>query len=390
MDIYILLSVVIVCTTILFVLQKKNKNNEISALKDTLEKTLIKMEEDNKNIKQGYIDQNKNIKDVVLQVVKENTKSQKEIFEKESSNLINTINKQSKDFNDYFTRIDTSILNLDSVTKDMKTEINDFSKIIGNSSSQSGKFGEYQLENLFKFHNLQKDIDYMTQVSVKTDDGDYRLDAVLLSQEKCLIIDSKATSNIEVIKELKTEETSKDRIEQIKKEIKDKVTNEANKLSKKGYHNIVLNEKYHTPEFIIMFVPNENVFLIVKELLNKETNMIAEGVILAGPDNLNFIILMWHYMNGILKVQDQIADIRDAATQIHNRFGTAAEHFTSLRNSLESSINNWNKLVSSVDSRLIPSVKKLEEMGIKSSKDIDEIGQIKESPDNFKKLPKNN
>ena len=390
MDIYILLSVVIVCTTILFLLQKKNKNNEISALKDTLEKTLIKMEEDNKNIKQGYIDQNKNIKDVVLQVVKENTKSQKEIFEKESSNLINTINKQSKDFNDYFTRIDTSILNLDSVTKDMKTEINDFSKIIGNSSSQSGKFGEYQLENLFKFHNLQKDIDYMTQVSVKTDDGDYRLDAVLLSQEKCLIIDSKATSNIEVIKELKTEETSKDRIDQIKKEIKDKVTNEANKLSKKGYHNIVLNEKYHTPEFIIMFVPNENVFLIVKELLNKETNMIAEGVILAGPDNLNFIILMWHYMNGILKVQDQIADIRDAATQIHNRFGTAAEHFTSLRNSLESSINNWNKLVSSVDSRLIPSVKKLEEMGIKSSKDFNEIGQIKESPDNFKKLPKNN
>tara|TARA_B100000900_G_scaffold24603_1_gene19138 strand:+ start:596 stop:1768 length:1173 start_codon:yes stop_codon:yes gene_type:complete len=390
MDIYILLSVVIVCATILFVIQKKNKNNEISALKDALEKTLIKMEEDNKNIKQGYIDQNKNIKDVVLQVVKENTKSQKEIFEKESSNLINTINKQSKDFNDYFSRIDTSILNLDSVTKDMKTEINDFSKIIGNSSSQSGKFGEYQLENLFKFHNLQKDIDYMTQVSVKTEDGDYRLDAVLLSQEKCLIIDSKATSNIEVIKELKTEETSKDRIEQIKKEIKNKVTNEANKLSKKGYHNIVLNEKYHTPEFIIMFIPNENVFLIVKELLNKETNMIAEGVILAGPDNLNFIILMWHYMNGILKVQDQIADIRDAATQIHNRFGTAAEHFTSLRNSLESSINNWNKLVSSVDSRLIPSVKKLEEMGIKSSKDFDEIGQIKESPDNFKKLPKNN
>ena len=390
MDIYILLSVIIVCGTILIVLQKKNKNNEISALKNALEKTLIKMEEDNKNIKQGYIDQNKNIKDVVLQVVKENTESQKEIFEKESSNLINTINKQSKDFNDYFTRIDTSILNLDSVTKDMKTEINDFSKIIGNSSSQSGKFGEYQLENLFKFHNLQKDIDYMTQVSVKTDDGDYRLDAVLLSQEKCLIIDSKATSNIEVIKELKTEETSKDRIDQIKKEIKDKVTNEANKLSKKGYHNIVLNEKYHTPEFIIMFVPNENVFLIVKELLNKETNMIAEGVILAGPDNLNFIILMWHYMNGILKVQDQIADIRDAATQIHNRFGTAAEHFTSLRNSLESSINNWNKLVSSVDSRLIPSVKRLEEMGIKSSKDFNEIGQIKESPDNFKKLPKNN
>ena len=58
----------------------------------------------------------------------------------------------------------------------------------------------------------------------------------------------------------------------IKKEIKDKVTNEANKLSKKGYHNIVVKEKYHTPEFIIMFIPNENVFLIVKELFQLFNN----------------------------------------------------------------------------------------------------------------------
>ena len=90
------------------------------------------------------------------------------------------------------------------------------------------------------------------------------------------------------------------------------------------------------------------------------------------------------------KGQDQIADIRDAATQIHNRFGTAAEHFTSLRNSLESSINNWNKLVSKCRFETYSICKKLEEMGIKSSKDFDEISQIKESPDNFKKLPKNN
>ena len=177
---------------------------------------------------------------LVLGIVKENTESQEKSFKSESENLMKSINSQTKYFSEYFTKMDSSISNLDNVTKDMKTEINDFSKIIGASSSQSGKFGEYQLENLFKFHNLQKDIDYMTQVSVKTDDGDYRLDAVLVSEEKCLIIDSKATSNIEVIKELKNDETSKERIDEIKKEIKDKVTNEANKLSKKGYHNICL------------------------------------------------------------------------------------------------------------------------------------------------------
>ena len=389
MENYILIATLILLAGIIYLVFSKRKNNdaEINELKESLTKVLVKMEEDNKQLRQNYIDEKINMEKLVLGIVKENTASQEKSFKTESENLMNSINSQTKYFSEYFTKMDSSISNLDNVTKDMKTEINDFSKIIGASSSQSGKFGEYQLENLFKFHNLQKDIDYMTQVSVKTDDGDYRLDAVLVSEEKCLIIDSKATSNIEVIKELKKNETSKKRIDEIKKEIKDKVTNEANKLSKKGYHNIVVKEKYHTPEFIIMFIPNENVFLIVKELLNKDTNMIAEGVILAGPDNLNFIILMWHYINGILKVQDQIEDIRNAATQIHNRFGTAAEHFSSLKNSLESSVNNWNKLVSSVDSRLIPSVKKLEKMGIKSSKELREVGTIKDSPENFKKLP---
>ena len=389
MENYILITTLVLLAGTIYLVFSKRKNNdaEINELKESLTKVLVKMEEDNKQLRQNYIDEKINMEKLVLGIVKENTASQEKSFKAESENLMNSINSQTKYFSEYFTKMDSSISNLDNVTKDMKTEINDFSKIIGASSSQSGKFGEYQLENLFKFHNLQKDIDYMTQVSVKTDDGDYRLDAVLVSEEKCLIIDSKATSNIEVIKELKNDETSKERIDEIKKEIKDKVTNEANKLSKKGYHNIVVKEKYHTPEFIIMFIPNENVFLIVKELLNKDTNMIAEGVILAGPDNLNFIILMWHYINGILKVQDQIEDIRNAATQIHNRFGTAAEHFSSLKNSLESSVNNWNKLVSSVDSRLIPSVKKLEKMGIKSSKELREVGTIKDSPENFKKLP---
>ncbi len=389
MENYILITTLVLLAGTIYLVFSKRKNNdaEINELKESLTKVLVKMEEDNKQLRQNYIDEKINMEKLVLGIVKENTASQEKSFKTESENLMNSINSQTKYFSEYFTKMDSSISNLDNVTKDMKTEINDFSKIIGASSSQSGKFGEYQLENLFKFHNLQKDIDYMTQVSVKTDDGDYRLDAVLVSEEKCLIIDSKATSNIEVIKELKDDETSKERIDEIKKEIKDKVTNEANKLSKKGYHNIVVKEKYHTPEFIIMFIPNENVFLIVKELLNKDTNMIAEGVILAGPDNLNFIILMWHYINGILKVQDQIEDIRNAATQIHNRFGTAAEHFSSLKNSLESSVNNWNKLVSSVDSRLIPSVKKLEKMGIKSSKELREVGTIKDSPENFKKLP---
>ena len=83
-------------------------------------------------------------------------------------------------------------------------------------------------------------------------------------------------------------------MEEIRRDIKDKVSNEAKKLSKKEYQNLTVNGK-STPEFIVMFIPNENVYLIVKELIDKETNKIEAGVIMAGPDNLNFIILMCLY-----------------------------------------------------------------------------------------------
>ena len=391
MDVYIVLLIVL---TGFFILYKKlnikdsqQENEEVKELRDTVNKVLGKMESDNKNLRQAFIDKTVDVQESVLKIVKENTESQTVNFEKESQSLIKSINEQSKEFNDYFARIDTTIGALDNVTKEMKGEINDFSKILGASTSLAGNLGEYQLENLFKFHNLQKDIDYMTQVTVQTENGEtYRLDAVLISEDKCLIIDSKATADLEVIKELKNDETSKDRIEEIKNEIKFKVSNEAKKLAKKEYQNLTVNGKYTTPDFIIMFIPNENIYLIVKELIDKETNKIEDGVIMAGPDNLNFIILMWAYINGILKVQTQIEQIRDAASKVHSNIATTSEHLNKLRNSIESTVTNWNKVVSNVEKRVLPSAKKLEEMGVKSAKEILDVNKIVQSPTNLEKL----
>ena len=131
MDIYIVL--IIVAIGFYFLYKKINNispesNEEVKDLKDSLNKVLGKIESDNKNLRQAFIDEKVNMEKLVLEVVKENTESQTENFEKESQNLIKSINQQSKEFNDYFARIDSTIGALDGVTKEMKGEINDFSK----------------------------------------------------------------------------------------------------------------------------------------------------------------------------------------------------------------------------------------------------------------------
>ena len=135
-----------------------------------------------------------------------------------------------------------------------------------------------------------------------------------------------------------------------------------------------------------MFIPNENVYLIVKELIDKETNKIEDGVIMAGPDNLNFIILMWAYINGILKVQSQIEQIRNAESAVHNNYANSTKYLNKLKNSIESTVSNWNTLVGNVEGRLIPSVKKLEEMGVKSSQEILDVNKIVQTPRSLEKL----
>lgn len=334
------------------------------------------------------IEKYEKIQNILNSVVDRSTEAQKELFNQKTGDLVKAVDTHSKELNDSLNSMTTNIEGLDKMTENMKLEIDQFSKVLGADSSLSGRFGQWQLKNLFDYHNLKENVDYMLEVVAKTQDGkQYRPDAILISNEKCLVIDSKATANLgETIKELLDDDTSKERKAEIKKDLKDRVSIQAKDLAKKEYQNLIFEGKYTTPDFVIMFIPNENVYFSVKELISKDSNMIEEGVLLVGPDNMNFIILMWAHINGVLKVQGQVEEIKKAASAIHNHFSNTSTNLESLRKAIDATVERWNVLVGNVDKRLIPSVKKLEEMGVKSSKEITEPSQINTSTRSFEKL----
>tara|TARA_Y100001936_G_scaffold75820_1_gene74381 strand:+ start:5074 stop:6210 length:1137 start_codon:yes stop_codon:yes gene_type:complete len=348
---------------------------------------LIKKLSKSKN-NEDDIEKYEKIQNILNSVVDRSTEAQKELFNQKTGDLVKAVDTHSKELNDSLNSMTTNIEGLDKMTENMKLEIDQFSKVLGADSSLSGRFGQWQLKNLFDYHNLKENVDYMLEVVAKTQDGkQYRPDAILISNEKCLVIDSKATANLgETIKELLDDDTSKERKAEIKKDLKDRVSIQAKDLAKKEYQNLIFDGKYTTPDFVIMFIPNENVYFSVKELISKDSNMIEEGVLLVGPDNMNFIILMWAHINGVLKVQGQVEEIKKAASAIHNHFSNTSTNLESLRKAIDATVERWNVLVGNVDKRLIPSVKKLEEMGVKSSKEITEPSQINTSTRSFEKL----
>ena len=90
MENYILITTLVLLAGIIYLVFSKRKNNdaEINELKESLTKVLVKMEEDNKQLRQNYIDEKINMEKLVLGIVKENTASQEKSFKAESENLI--------------------------------------------------------------------------------------------------------------------------------------------------------------------------------------------------------------------------------------------------------------------------------------------------------------
>ena len=330
------------------------------------------------------------IQTILNKAIDRSTIAQERIFKEKTEDLTTVVDNQAKDLGKSLEKMSENIKGLDQVTENMKTEIQDFSKVLSADSSLAGKFGEFQLANLLKYHKLIEDVDYKSPVYAKRGEKEYKPDAILIARDTCLVIDSKATADLGVIiKELINEETLEERKSEIKKILKSRIAEQAKELSKKEYQNLVFSEGYRTPQFVIMFIPNENVYLVAKELVNKDTNEIEEGVLLVGPDNMNFIIVMWKHISGNIQVEKQVEAIQKTAVTIHDRFANTVRYFEDLRKSIDATVFNWNKLKGNIDRSLIPPVKKLEDMGIRSSKEIpEEVTQISSTTRPFEKLKK--
>jgi DNA recombination protein RmuC len=72
--------------------------------------------------------------------------------------------------------------------------------------------------------------------------------------------------------------------------------------------------------------------------------------------------------------------IRQVGEELYGRLATFAEHLAKTGKSLNSSVQHFNKAVSSFDSRVMPGVRKFSEMGISAKKEIEAVEQIETTP----------
>jgi DNA recombination protein RmuC len=251
------------------------------------------------------------------------------------------------------------------------------------SNSLRGVWGETQLRKLVELAGLIKHADFSEQATITTDTGMGRADMVInLPGGKSLAIDSKvpfsAYQEASAISELATgEEASrrdrliKDHVAAVRKHIDD--------LGSKAYWTGLGS----SPDFVICFLPSES---LLSAALDSDPALMEyafkKNVALSSPVSLFSVLKTINYIWRQNADESQVRSMIKLGRELYERVGKLAALTSDLGNKLTSTVKSYNAFVSSLESRMLVTARKLNdldenELGIDS---IDEPKQIEESP----------
>lgn len=235
-----------------------------------------------------------------------------------------------------------------------------------------GAYGNIQLERVAELAGMRNYCDFAREESVRDDEGRLlRPDMTInMPSQRVIVIDAKTNIGaymeaLEVDSEVEKEAC----LERFAGHVCDQVA----KLSAKAYW-----EQFEkTPEFVVMFVPGDQ---FIDAALQRRPELFEEAsskrVIFASPSTLIGLLraveLGWKEQ----RLASEAEELRKLGTELQERAVKAWELAAELGLSIERTVKRYNDFVGSVEVRLSPTLRKFEEAGVSSGKNVPELPEL--------------
>ncbi len=239
-------------------------------------------------------------------------------------------------------------------------------------SSQRGHWGEVQLANVLHASGLAEGIDFEMQVSAVSDSGRVRRpDCVVTLPNGRVAIDAKFPFDRF---EEAVSAAEPDVREALYREHAQALRGHVKTLREKSYWEVV----GPSPEFVVCFVPSD---AAVTAAFSVDADLHAyatrERVLIAGPTNL--LALLWS-VQMVLR-QHEVAvnaeEILRVAETIYDRIRVVAGPIESVGKALNDATRAYNKMVSSVESRLIPAARSMRRLRVApTAKPVPDLAEV--------------
>jgi DNA recombination protein RmuC len=273
-----------------------------------------------------------------------------------------------------FATLMTQVQGVITAGKDLRSETERLSRALSRPEIR-GQYGEIQLRRIAELAGMTSYCDFTEQTSQRDDEGHLlRPDMVVsLPNERKIAIDAKTNTYayLEAVN-AKDDTEREERLDTFARH----VAEQAKKLGDKKYWSL-----FESADFVVMFVPGDH---FIDAALQRRPDLIEtaaqQNVILASPSTLIGLLRAVHVGWREHTLAEEAHELFELGKELHERASVAFEHAGKLGDSIRQSVERYNRLVGSIDTRMMPTLKRFEEAGAKSGKSLAELKPVDGSP----------
>ncbi len=262
-----------------------------------------------------------------------------------------------------------------------RTLIEQMGQTVGNLNSETaglkkalrqpqtrGQWGELQLRRCVEIAGMTEHVDFELQETLRTEDGRLRPDALfLLPEGRSFVADSKVPLDAFLdAQEAEVESERRAHLERHSRQAREHIR----ALSSKDYQGQF--KAGEMPDLVICFIPNEPA---LHAALGADPSLfeyaLEHKVLLVSPTSLIGLLRTMELGWRQERMVAEAAEIADAANTLHTRFGKFIADFDNVGRRLESATKSYNSAVGSMEGRLLPQLRKVEDLGVAPGKAIE-------------------
>jgi DNA recombination protein RmuC len=238
-----------------------------------------------------------------------------------------------------------------------------------------GSWGEIQLRNVIEMAGMIEHCDFLEQSTVQSEDGALRPDVLVkLPGEKLIVVDSKVPLDAYLAHlEAQTDDQRELQMARHARQTRDHIT----KLASKGYQR----QFDTTPDLVVMFVPSEGIY---HAALAEDPGLIEYGVhqqvLMATPTTLIGLLRAVHYGWRQELIAESAREIAESARELHRRIARFVDPLAKVGRALGSAVGSYNEAVGSFDGRVLPQLRRIEESGAKSERELASPAPVEATP----------
>lgn len=264
---------------------------------------------------------------------------------------------------------------LNAASEQLQREAAGLATALSKSSQARGRWGEIALRRIVELAGMTARADFNEQVSAEGEDGRVRPDVIVhLPDRREIVIDAKAplSAYFEALEAARPEDRQA-ALARHAQQLRQHMT----QLASKTYWA----EFPQACDFVVMFIPGESFFAAAIEADGALIeDAMTRRIVIATPTTLIGLLLAIHHGWRQAQMAESAQKISELGKDLYDRVRTLGRHFEKMRKGLVQATEAYNDTVGSLERRVLPAARRLEELGAASGDEISVLEPIDQQP----------